>query len=287
MKNFRYNTQFLAVFVIGLITFSAGKELNQFRTEYDFTKPDLKLELPDELYEVSGLTDVTSVKIACVQDEKGSIFIYDFLSGKIDREIVFSDAGDYEGLTRVENTLYVMSSNGYLYETNLKRKGKTKIYPLNLPAIDNEGLCYDEHNNRLLIAPKSKIGKGPEFKDLKAVYIFNLEKKELETKPLFYFRISEINQMVSKKYNESVGLKNFRPSSIAVHPQTQEVYILSAEDFTLAIYNQKGNLRDAFLLDSSIYPKPEGITFLEDNSMVITNEGVDGNATLLLLKNAQ
>ncbi|MBL7897390.1 MAG: hypothetical protein JNJ99_02560, partial [Crocinitomicaceae bacterium] len=47
------------------------------------------------------------------------------------------------------------------------------------------------------------------------------------------------------------------------------------------------NLRDAFLLDSSIYPKPEGITFLEDNSMVITNEGVDGNATLLLLKNAQ
>ncbi|MBK9193274.1 MAG: SdiA-regulated domain-containing protein [Crocinitomicaceae bacterium] len=287
MKIFRYNTLALTSVVIGFITFSAGEEVKQFSTNYDFNNPDLKIELPDELYEISGLTDVSYDQIACVQDEKGSIFIFDFLAGRIEQEIVFSDAGDYEGLTRVGNTLYVLASNGHLYETNLKRKRKTKSYQLNLPAADNEGLCYDEKNNRLLIAPKSKIGKGSEFKDLRAVYIFNLDTKQMEMEPLFYFRISEINQIALTKNNSMNGIKNFRPSSIAVHPVTQEIYILSAEDFAISVFNQKGSLKDVYLLDKKLYPKPEGITFLKDNSMVITNEGIEGNASLLVMKTQQ
>jgi uncharacterized protein YjiK len=284
MKRFGYHILALLCIVSGLISLTRSSVDKEFGSRYDFDNPEMKLELPHELIEVSGLTDVSVDQIACVQDEKGSIFVYDFLSEEIAYEIVFGEAGDYEGLTRVGNTLYVMASDGSLYETNLKRKGKTKKYSLNLPSMDNEGLCYDEENNRLLIAPKSKIGKGPEYKDLRAVYIFNLETKKLENEPLFYFSISEINRMALKKNDSMAGIKNFRPSSIAVHPESQEIYILSAEDFLLVVYDQKGNLKDVYLLDEKLYPKPEGITFLKDNSIVITNEGVEGNATLLLLK---
>lgn len=262
---------------------------------YNLSKPTAIHELSSELLEVSGLTDVSETKIACVQDEKGIIFTYDLLTKEIEEKITFGADADYEGLTRVDDVLYTLSSDGMLFETkSIWKKPVTKSYDLNLPSPDNEGLCYDEKNKRLLIAPKSKIGKGPEFKDSRAIFVFDLKKKELEKEPLFYFSIEEIYAFADSKGIEKDSTfkkngqlnknQNFRPASIAVHPKTGDIYVISAEDFNMVVFSESGEIKDYFSLDKSIFPKPEGITFLNDGTMIITNEGVEGNATLVVIQ---
>lgn len=268
--------------------------ISQNKNQYNINEPIAVHELSSELLEVSGLTDVSETKIACVQDEKGIIFIYNLLTKEVEHKITFGADADYEGLTRVDDVLYTLSSDGTLFETkSIWKKQVTKTYDLNLPSPDNEGLCYDEKNKRLLIAPKSKIGKGPEFKDSRAIFVFDLKKKELEKEPLFYFSIEEIYAFASSKGIEKDSTfkkngqlnknQNFRPASIAVHPKTGDIYIISAEDFNMVVFSETGEIKDYFPLDKSIFPKPEGITFLNDGTMIITNEGVEGNATLVVI----
>lgn len=270
-------------------------KLKQTYQTYNLKEPVAIHELSSELLEVSGLTDVSETKIACVQDEKGIIFTYNLLTKEIENKITFGVDSDYEGLTRVGDVLYTLSSDGTLFETKSTwKKPVTKSYDLNLPSPDNEGLCYDEKNKRLLIAPKSKIGKGPEFKDSRAIFVFNLKKKALEKEPLFYFSIEEIYAFADSKGIEKDSTfkkngqlnknQNFRPASLAVHPKTGDIYVISAEDFNMVVFSGSGEIKDYFALDKKLFPKPEGITFLKDGTMIITNEGVEGNATLVVIR---
>ena len=45
--------------------------------DFDLNHPDELIKLPVKLKEISGITFLSKNKIACVQDEKGTIFIYD------------------------------------------------------------------------------------------------------------------------------------------------------------------------------------------------------------------
>ncbi|MBL7914212.1 MAG: SdiA-regulated domain-containing protein, partial [Bacteroidia bacterium] len=65
---------------------------------------------------------------------------------------------------------------------------------------------------------------------------------------------------------------NFRPSSLAVHPLTDEIYIISAADFMLVVMDRNGSIVHIKPLDKQVYPKAEGITFLKDGTMIITSE---------------
>jgi hypothetical protein len=260
---------------------------------YSLDQPDEIHILPSQLTEVSGLTDLSATEIACVQDEQGVIFTYNLVSKATGPEITFAADGDYEGLTRVHDILFALSSEGTLYEVKPSRgKPETEIYTLGLTTPDNEGLCYDEEENRLLIAPKSKLGKGPEYKDARAIFVFDLKKRKMEKEPLFYYNVSDIYAYATehdlpvhqpyKKNGTASKHPNFRPSSLSVHPLTQEIYVISAEDFCLVVFDKEGTITGFTSLDPGIFSKPEGLTFFPDGTMVVTNEGVAGEPTAVV-----
>jgi uncharacterized protein YjiK len=112
-------------------------------------------QLPEILREVSGIAWLDKDRFACVQDEAGTIYIFNKHSGQVEKEILFTGAGDFEGLTLNGNTAYVIRSDGALFEVDMNTK-KTAEYKTGLPIENNmEGLCYDAGNNRLLIAGKA------------------------------------------------------------------------------------------------------------------------------------
>lgn len=268
-----------------------GQNNSMCNFRYNLNKPDSLASLPSILKEISGLTDFDNQTVACVQDEVGIIYFYNLETGLNEHTISFADSGDYEGLTHVNGIFYILNSKGILYEVNTKRSNeKVRIYPLRISTSDNEGLCYDEMKNRLLIAPKSKFAKDPENKNLRIIFSVDLTRKKIKVEPLFYYRIDELvshssqfmqGNITNEKFNLKKN-KNFRPSSIAVDPKTGDIIVLSAEDFGLAIFNEMGDLKNYCPLSPDLYPKAEGITFLPNGSMIITNEGIQGNATLLL-----
>lgn len=265
--------------------------------EYNIENPHRKFELPAILQEISGITELDDSHVICVQDENGIIFVLDIYTGEITNQYRFGNDGDYEGITRVDNTLYILRSDGMLIElTNWDSKNiKTEIYNTNIPAKNNEGLCYDSFNHRLLIGCKSKPGQGPEYKNIRSIYAFDLEKKELSHSPIYEFNVSEIADSVRskgieipKKVKKKTGkiVENFKLgiSAIAIHPQTGDLHMLSAVDYLYMNFDAKGNLKQIKQLPKDLYPQAEGITFLENGKMIITSEGVNGNAFLHVIE---
>lgn len=264
---------------------------------YNLSKPEKTFILPESLNEISGITTINQNQIACVQDEIGSIFIYDLIEAAIIKEYTSDLIGDFEELALVDNTMYLLRSDGVLIEkiNYTSTSGTTKEYNLNLPSDNNEGLCFDKKNNRLLIAAKSKAAKAIENKDIRLIYGFDLKKKRMNPTAIFKLNVDKIEEMALKmsipggvrtikKSGKEVSDFNFRPSAIAVHPFDHLIYILSSSDKLLLILNQKGDIINLFSLDAVLFNKAEGITFLPDGDMLISNEAQKGNPTLLKFK---
>lgn len=275
---------------------STGPATNVGSTGYDLSKPTSISVLPDTLHEVSGVTDIDARTVACIQDENGILFLYDLATNAIREQFQFHIDGDYEGVTRVGDAMYILRSDATLFEVDdYRRKDFTlRTYSTAIPARNNEGLCYDEANNRLLIGCKSKLGKGPEFKDKRAIYAFDLATKTLLPDPVFEFDVQAIKEFamarkidLPTKSRKKKGVPveepmlKFMTSAISVHPIRNELFLLSAADHLFFIFDMNGKVLHMEPLDPKVFNKAEGITFLDNGDMLITNEGQDHKPTLL------
>ena len=143
---------------IFILPYQTGKKSGNTlkKIEYNLSAPDRVYVLPQILKEISGITAIDGSSVACVQDERGIVFIHDINSNQTIRQFNFGSSGDYEDIARVGNTLYIVNSSEVLTEiTDFKSvKFKAENYMTGIPGKDIEGLCYDKKNNRLLIAPK-------------------------------------------------------------------------------------------------------------------------------------
>lgn len=274
-----------------LFAFSVTKQ------DYKLSSPDKSYTLPPTLNEISGITFLNENEIACVQDELGIIYIYNLKEGKITKEYKTGLIGDYEGISLVGNTIYLLRSDGVLVEYPDFRAPNMKIkeYFLNLPSLNNEGLCYDMENYRLLIAAKIKPGKEIENKDLRYIYSFDLKTKAPNNVPIFKLDVKTIEAFarkinipipyrINKQTKEKVDVFNFRPSEIAVHPIDKNIYVLSSNDKLLLMIDKSGEIKNLIKLDSKVFNKPEGLSFLSDGTMLISNEAQKGKPTLLIFK---
>lgn len=281
--------RFTALFILLLL---AGNEINAQIPHYNFSTPDDKIILPEILHEVSGITMVDQNTVACVQDELGIVFFYNLEINKIERKIHFAKEGDFEGIAKADNDLYILRSDGQLTKLkNFKSEEYTiQTFNTNVPADDSEGLCYDEANNQLLIGCKSKLNIKPERKDLRAIYAFDLKTNKIENQPAFEFNINALREFTRSKGIKILSAKKkeellkLRMSAIAIHPISQKLYLISAKDQLLFVIDKNGKPESVALLDAKLFNKAEGITFTANGDMLISNEGDDQNPTLLRFK---
>ncbi|MBN2035472.1 MAG: SdiA-regulated domain-containing protein [Chitinispirillaceae bacterium] len=259
--------------------------VNVVGSGYHLTKPDVIHELPDTLREISGITFLDSGTFACVQDENGIVFFYDLTKDAIRRQSVFSGHGDYEGIAKAGHTLYVLRSDGMLFEIEdyQSRTFATTSRRTGVPARDNEGLCYDKRNNRLLIGCKGKPDKGPKSK--RAVYGFDLKQKRLSDTPVVEIDVQELKRFARKNgcLPEGYTVK-LKTSAIAIHPKTNKLFMLSAADHLLLVFDAQGNVEHVEPLDPELFNKAEGITFNDRGDMIITNEGQGKRARVVMFR---
>jgi len=216
---------------------------------------------------------------------------------KIVQQYKFSEAGDYEDITRVENNLYVLRSDGVISEI-IDYASENRIintYITNIPAKNNEGLCYDKVHERLLIACKSKAGTEKNAKDYKTIWGFDITEKKLSPEPVYNIMLKEVRSLASekgivvmqtdKKNNSTVEKEiKMKSSAIAIHPLNNDIYILSASEFMLFIFDKNMHIKEIIPLDKVLFKKAEGITFYPNGNMLISNEGADDKPTVLLFK---
>lgn len=249
---------------------------------YDFPyqpdKPDRSWKLPIELVEISGLSYIDDHRLACVQDENGIIYIFSLKAGVVESKIEFGDNGDYEGIEIIDKDAWVLKSNGTLFRITdflVKNGSVVSKYSTALSGKnDTEGLAYDPVNNSLLIACKEHpfLNEEP-GKDFKAIYSFNLETSLMDTKPFLM-----INPDTFKSYT---GKVSFKPSGIAIHPVSGDIFIIGSVGKLLLVLSRTGEMLAMINLSPMIFPQPEGICFSQEGKLFIASEGAGRGGTIL------
>ena len=263
------------------------------RIEYDLSAPDKVYILPPALYEISGMTETDASTIACIQDEHGIVFFYDINKKQIVRQFAFGSEGDYEDIVRVEKTLYVVRSDEFLIEIkDFSSAGfKSASYPTGIPGRNTEGLCYDRKNSRLLIVPKEISDDNPENKDKRFIYGFDLGSKKLIKGAVLKLDIPMIERFALEN-NIKVPVKGkkgekkkpdikLKISALSIHPVSGRLYVLSGTERLLLVFDMNGKIEYLERLDKDLFPQPEGITFMKNGDMFISNEGRHAEATLI------
>jgi uncharacterized protein YjiK len=279
---------FLIIFTASLIFFSCtgsrgiaqGSAADSTATKKGQTLTVVnKWEVPAILKEISGIVYLSKNRFACIQDETGTIFIFNTALGKIEKEIVFTYHGDFEGIALVKTTAYALRADGTLFEVQHYNSTGLKVieHPNQLSRKENvEGLCYDKKHNRLLLAVKSR---EPGTSDYKGIYAFDLSTKKLSDTPVL--KIDLQNDIWIQKE----GRKTMRPSDLAIHPRTGDLYIIDGEEPKLLIMSANGKkYKKLYTLPDAAFKLPEGITFTPKGVMYISNEGRGGDGNILRVR---
>lgn len=281
----------LCIFFFLFVSCAAPPKVN---LPFDFDHPAEVIKLPQKLHEISGITFYRKKELACVQDEKGIVFFYDIKKDKLRNTIPFAKDKDYEGITNVNDTLFVLCSNGEISEIDSKdEEGYANTYSTFLSKDNNcEGLCFDKKLHRLLVACKGKPKKGTAARGMKAVYSFDLTTREMDKTPVYVIDPDSVKKYIvttqGGNFFERLFNKNtydtdflFEPSELCIDPMTDDVYILSSVGKTILALTYDGKIKFAFHLNPGLYKQPEGLTFSKDGSMYISDEGRGGKANLI------
>jgi uncharacterized protein YjiK len=231
-------------------------------------------EVPAVLKEISGIVYYGPDRFICIQDESGTLFIYSTQTAAIEKEISFGDPGDYEGVTLVGKTAYVVRSDGTLFEISTIDSAKPKVSSFSTPLTSRqniEGLCYEPKQNRLLLSVK---GEDPNSKAYKGIYAFDLKAKTLATAPVFKIDLTDpvFESIQTKKKNARKGVR-MEPSDIAVHPHTGLIYVLDAAHSLLITMNAESAIQSMYHLPGKAFSQPEGLAFSPSGDLFISNEG--------------
>jgi hypothetical protein len=293
MKNIFFYPLLITFTIINLIFADSTQVLI-----YDYfidTEDPKSLKLPRKLDEVSGLAVTPDDRLFAHDDELGIIYQINPQNAKIKKKFFLGKKkpkkGDFEGLCIVGDDFYLVASNGNLFKFKEGKKDKSvdylKIETWLSQEYDVEGLCFDPATNSLLLVCKGFAGEN--FQQMRAVYSFSLDSLSLNRYPRFLVSIPDIIQRTPNTFNRKLAEffllldpKSFAPSGIEVHPKTGNFFILSSRSRMIIEMDAQGKILGIVELKSSRHDQPEGITFLQDDTMIISDEAVDGRARLTL-----
>lgn len=250
--------------------------------------------IPVILKEISGICFINEHELVAVQDEAGVLYFYDIRTQEVTRQLTFGEEGDYEDVAVSDRTIYVVASDGSIIQIDdfLAQPIKPRQYKTPLTEKNNiEGLAFDGKNNRLLLVTKDR---GLTNNEEKSIYAFDLKTGQLDTTPVFTIELEAIEaffkgdklEEASKNFLKALGNRKlngvFRPSAIALHPTTGEVFVLTSLNNMIAVLSpQNGKITRIIELKGSDFNQPEGLAFTLDGRLFVSNESNGERANII------
>lgn len=249
---------------------------------YDFNAP-VKYEMKSELKEISGIAFYPGLaqKLYAIQDEDGKLFYWKVSEPESLQQLDFGKPGDYEDVGMTKNHVIVLRSDGTLFifpfaEVSAGAITTVKKWKDIVPAGEYESLYVDGNNGKMIILCKNcSVDKG----NSSAVSGYELQLEEDGT-PVFKNNFT-LNTSKVKELNPT-SKRIIKPSAVTYNSKTNEWFIVASVNKMLLIADQNWNIKQTVILNPSLFPQPEGISFDIDNNLYISNEaGKTSKGTVL------
>ncbi len=242
---------------------------------YNLLKADEKYFLPYVLAEVSGLTHSGQNELLCIDDESGRVYFYTLVEKKLVKGIQFHAPRDFEGIAKVEGSIYVLESDGDLHHFPLDSDAPVKSEKIETPLSgqhDTEGLAYDSLNGRLLIASKAK---GNRELPGQSIWSYDLGERSLSKTPWTILNEKTLEKFFesNRKFDYNPKRINFKPSGVAVHPLSGHVFVIASIGNLMLELGEQAQILASYRIPAGQLGQPEGITFAPNGDLFLSSEG--------------
>jgi hypothetical protein len=225
--------------------------------------------LAPELEEISGLAPAGPDSVFAHGDEYAIIHEVSLRDGAIRRSFAFGKPtvkGDFEAIAESGGRLWLLSSDGRLYEGEpVAHAKRTRYHVFDTgagTACELEGLAAAESPDSFYLLCKNLLDRPD-----RRLRIYRWSAADRFAAPILAV------DAPLKALLPSEAIADFRPSDLARDPKSGAFIVLSASGALLEV-DAKGALVRYAPLDPAIHRQAEGLARLPDGRTVIADEGV-------------
>ena len=238
--------------------------------------------LPREMGEVSGLALTGDGRLLAHGDENGRVYVIDPRRGVLLKHFTVGTAegeahADFEGITLAADRIFMVASNGTLYEFAEGVDGERVRYVLHDTRLGHEcefeGVAFDAVT-ALLLLPCKTVGTK-DLRDHLVMYRLRLGSGADSTLAPITIPLAKV-----KGSNPWKGL---HPSDITVDPVTGNYVLIAAQEKALIEITPSGEVVRAIPLPGK-HGQAEGVALTTDGILVVSDEATNRAATLTLYR---
>jgi uncharacterized protein YjiK len=236
--------------------------------------------LPPVLREISGLAVTSDGRLLVHGDELGQVWEIDHRRGVLVKRFFLgagSLKGDFEGITTANDVVFMLASNGTLYEFHEGANDAHVDYKVHDTGLKKdcefEGVAFDPAINSLLLACKHV--HITELKSALVIYRWRLENDSSA-------RLSRLTVSIDS-VNRANGWKSLHPSDITIDPLTGNYVLVASLEKALISITPGGAVVFARPLPPA-HHQPEGIAITKDGILIVSDEAGQQPAVITLYK---
>ena len=226
--------------------------------------------LPDKLREISGLALTDDGRLLGHGDERGHVFEIDYRRGVVVKEFTLVRDGqavkaDFEGITVANGAVYLLASDGTIYEFKEGADGDrvpfTRYDPGLQASCEFEGVAFDKAINSLLLACKKVHDKSR--KDSLVVFRWKLAGDSAT-------RLSHFSVPLALAIGAN-GWDGLHPSDITVEPVHHNYVLIASREHAIVELTPSGAVVFSRPLPGE-HPQAEGVAITADSLLIISDE---------------
>ena len=235
--------------------------------------------LPPDLDEISGMTLTSDGRLLAHGDERAQISEIDYRRGVVTKQFVVGRPtikADIEGIAAAHDAVFLLASNGTLYEFREGENGQRVDYITSDTHLGKEcefeGVAFDPAINSLLLACK------------------NVELKHSRNSMVIYrWKLQGGGQRLSKlavpldRILPAIGEKELHPADITVDPNTGHYVIIASIEEAIVEITAAGEVLSARKLTGQ-HTQPESIAITKDGILIIGDEAGRRPAVITLYR---
>jgi uncharacterized protein YjiK len=236
--------------------------------------------LPSALREISGLALTHDGRLLVHGDELGVVWEVDYRRGVLVKRFALGNGllkGDFEGITVANDVIFLLTSNGKLYEFHEGADGAHvgyKEYDTGLKRqCEFEGVAFDPSLDALLLACKHVYDK--QTRDDIVIYRWSLKGDSTA-------RLSHLTIPLTGVIGTN-GWKLMEPSDITIDPVTGNYVMLASLQKAILAVTPAGAVVFARPLPA-MHEQPEGLAITRDSILIVSDEARHGPALITLYR---